>query len=95
MSEIKVPTVGRTVHYFPSGIDEVAQANGATVLPAIVIQVFGTRVNLQVLTMNPDAPNVLRYSVAHKSDAARDHIRQVVGEEAPIVEAHWDWPEIK
>lgn len=83
---IKIPTVGRQVHYFPNGKDEVAQANNAEVLPATVIQPFGTRLNLQVMTMNHDAHTVLRSSVPHKS---------MVPESNPKAFAYWDWPEIK
>lgn len=72
------------VHYFPNGKDTVAAANGATLVPATVIQPFSSRLNLSVQTMNGDAPVVLRYSVPHKSDLHD-------GYDA----AYWDWPEIK
>lgn len=82
MTEIKLPTVGRQVHYFPSENDPAARANNAMVLPATAIQIFGTAINIQVLTMNPDAHTLLRYSVAHKSTALEG-------------QSYWDWPEIK
>lgn len=86
--ELKLPTVGRMVHYFPNEKDAHAQNNGGTVLPATVVQVFGPRINLAVTCMNADGPVVLRYSVAHKDTATKDT-------EGNIVEAYWAWPEIK
>lgn len=84
MGDIKIPTCGRQVHFFPNNKDAIAAANGAEVLPAFVIQAFSTKLNLQVLTMNPDAKNVLRYSVAHKSELTDTY-----------QPAYWDWPEMK
>jgi len=86
MSEVKLPTVGRQVHYFPNGADAHCTNNGAEVLPATVVQVFGTSINLAVICMNPDGPVVLRYSVAHKSTAPCY--------EEKIQGRYWDWPEI-
>lgn len=84
MSEIKIPSVGRIVHYFPNQGDEVAAKNNAKFIPAIVVQQFGTKLlNLQVFTMNTDAPTVLRFSVNHKSDAPSGNGL-----------SYWDWPEI-
>jgi hypothetical protein len=85
MSEIKIPTVGRQVYYFPNGNDLHCSRNGAEVLPATVVQVFSTRVNLAVTCMNTDGPVVLRYSVVHKSE-----IEHLTG-----INSYWDWPEIK
>ncbi|WP_295794907.1 hypothetical protein [Mucilaginibacter sp.] len=83
MDTVKSPTVGRILHYFPNGADPITAANNAQVVPAIVVQDFGnTIVNLSVFPMNPDATNVLRYSVHHKSEAFEG-------------QAYWDWPEIK
>lgn len=83
MEQVKLPTIGRQVHFFPNGADKHTANNGADVLPATVVQVFSTKLNLAVTCMNPDGPVVLRYSVAHKSE--------VNGEG----QAYWDWPEIK
>lgn len=68
---MEIPKCGRIVHYYPNGVDVIAGSNFATVVPAIVIQSFGdsNHLNLQVFTMNGDAPNVLRFSVYHKSEA--------------------------
>lgn len=83
MSEIKIPTPGRVVHYFHNGNDEVTAKNNVEFVPAIVVQSFGSLLaNIQVFTMNGDAPNVLRYSVRHKSEA---------GESG----TYWEYPEIK
>lgn len=79
MEDIIIPTVGRQVHYFPNGGDNHAAKNNATVLPATVVQPFSTKLNLAVTCMNPDAPTVLRYSVAHKSEVTEG-------------QAYWDWP---
>lgn len=79
----KAPTVGRIVHYFPNDGDKHCEKNGAEVVPAIVVQVFGRTVaNLSVFPMNPDGTNVIRYSVQHRS--------QVNNEGIP----YWDWPMI-
>jgi hypothetical protein len=82
MSDVKLPTVGRQVHFFPNGADEHCSKNNATVLPATVVQVFGSMLNLAVTCMNPDGPIVLRYSVKHKDTL-------------PESGAYWDWPDIK
>lgn len=87
-AELKLPTVGRQVHYFPNGKDQHCEKNNAEVLPATVVQVFGSRINLAVTCMNPDAPIVLRYSVSHKDSANKD-------EGGNPNEAYWAWPEIK
>jgi len=85
MSEIKIPTPGRMENYFPNQGDETAAKNNAKCLPAIVIQSFDSMLlNLQVFTMNSDAPNVLRFSVHHKSNAPSGNGL-----------SYWDWPEIK
>lgn len=91
MAEVKIPTVGRQVHYFPNDCDKVAEENGCKVLPATVIQVWGTCINLSVQTFNGDAPVILRSSINHKSSVSK-------GEDGnPIKGAgrYWDWPEIK
>lgn len=88
MTEIKIPTVGRIVHYFPNGSTDVnAAANGATVLPALVIQPFGTAINLHVHAMNPDCSVLLRYSVSHKSSIGVDEAGKT-----QTGQAYWDWP---
>ena len=85
MSEVKIPTCGRIVHFFPgkSDYDKLCTANNAEKVPAIVVQDWGsTIVNLSVFPMNPDATNVLRYSVEHKSKVTEGA-------------SYWDWPEIR
>jgi len=84
MSDIKIPTVGRQIHYFPCEHDFHCSYNGAEVLPATVVQVFSTRLNLAVTCMNVDGPVVLRFSVPHKSEA-----------DAGGIMSYWDWPEMK
>jgi hypothetical protein len=82
MNEIKIPTVGRQVHFFPvAENDSIIRVNGVTLAPAIVIQGFDLSVNMQVFTMSGDALNVLRYSVPHKTIALEG-------------QSYWDWPEI-
>lgn len=81
--ELKVAMPGRIVHYWPNGADSVASANNADYVPAIVVQTFGGNLlNLQVFTMNKDAPNILRFSVPHRSG-----ITSQTG--------YWVWPEVK
>ncbi len=89
MSEIKIPSTGRIVHFFPDKSDAHCRANGAEKLPAIVVQDWqALTINLRVFTMNADGPNVLRYSVVHKSLAAKD-------QDGNFAQSYWDWPEIK
>lgn len=88
MSELKLPTPGCQVYYYPNGSDAHCAVNSAEVLPATAVQVFGSAVNLAVTCMNPDAPVVLRYSVPHLSTAPRNEDGQPVGR-------YWAWPEIK
>lgn len=85
MSDIKLPTVGRIVHFFPSkGMKEVQQMdlNGADVLPGIVFQEWGTlRINISVFFFG-NTPVIVQCSVNHKSEAGEN-------------ENYWDWPEVK
>lgn len=86
--ELKLPTVGRMVQYFPNGKDQHCEYNNATVLPATVVQVFGSRINIAVTCMNPDGIVVTRHSIAHKDTAMKDA-------DGNIGERYWAWPEIK
>ena len=90
MSDVKIPTVGRLVHYFPNGGDAHCEKNNAKVLPATVVQAFGTAINLAVTCMNPDGPVVLRCSVAHLSS-----LDKKLGTDALVNRPYWDWPEIQ
>ncbi len=78
-----IPTTGRIVHYFHNGQDPLAAANNTDKVPALIIQVFGSKLNLSVFPMNPDARNLLRWSVPHKSELHRN-----------TNTGYWDWPEI-
>lgn len=84
MDELKIPTIGRDVHFFPKNDRDktIIGYNGVHIAPAKVIQVLDTSINLQVFTMNPDVLNVLRYCVPHKSIAYEG-------------QSYWDWLEIK
>lgn len=87
----QLPTAGRIVHFYPVGENEkaITGANNAEKVPAIIIQAWGyLTANMQVFTMNPDALNVLRYSVYHISEVPKDD------EGNPTV-SYWDWPQIK
>ena len=88
MSEVQSPTCGRIVHFFPKHEnDKICAWNGAEKVPAIVVQSWGNlSANLSVFPMNPDATNVLRYSVMHASEVHRD-------EEGIPTGSYWDWPE--
>lgn len=80
---MQTPTCGRIVHYFPNGNDAEASFNNADVIPAIVIQVFGERLNLYLFCMNPNLETpTLRWSTPHKSIAQAGY-------------PYWDWPEVK
>ena len=89
MSDVQIPTCGRIVHYYPNGGDAHCSANTANVVPAMVVQTFGTAINLSVFPMNTDATNVLRYSVLHKSNLKTNE------DGTPVSGlAYWDWPAI-
>lgn len=89
MSEVKSPSCGRIVHFFPhKENDKLASWNGADKIPAIVVQNWGALCsNLSVFPMNPDATNVLRYSVPHLTEVAKS-------EEGLALTSYWDWPQI-
>lgn len=89
MQELKQPTVGRVVSYYPSAHEKETRTgaghNGAIVVPAIVSQVFPWNEHYHALNLRilPDSNETLwQPSTPHKSDA---HDGQ----------AYWDWPEIK
>lgn len=81
MGELKVPTCGRIVHYFPTA-EEAQALSLQSVLPAIVIDQYDTYPTLNVQTGNELHPVVVRKTVAHKSSIIEG-------------QAYWDWPEIK
>ncbi len=87
MSEVQSPTCGRIVHFFPKHEnDKICAFNNAEKVPAIVVQSWGhLSANLSVFPMNPDATNVLRYSVPHKSEAKVDELGYYES-------SYWDWP---
>lgn len=96
MSEIKVPTVGRQVHFFPISSGDwatFAAPSGVSPLPGTVVEVCENttgspvRLNLSILTLNPMYPIGIRHKVPHKSSA------DIVNGE--IIESYWDWPVIK
>lgn len=84
-------SVGRIVHFYPGKNDQLHPTygngynnNGADVLPAIVVQVFGSTPevgNMAIFAFNTDASLVRRYSVPHKSKALDG-------------QSYWDWPVI-
>ncbi len=89
MSEVKIPTCGRVIHFFPKVEDVICRTNNATKVPAIVVQGWGNlSVNISVFPMCPDATNVLRYSVCHLSEVAKNDAGEPIN-------SYWDWPEIK
>lgn len=86
MEEIRKPTVGRIVNFFPSAQEASersgAASNGAAVVPAIVTQVFDwtdsyKSLNLKVFT--DGSANIWAPSTQHKSLAGEG-------------QAYWDWP---
>jgi hypothetical protein len=85
MSEIKIPTAGRIVHYFPNGTDKICENPFAPYVPAIVVESTDLAPSLSVFTLNAEIPVVLRLSVSHKSTVL-NHIP---------MGPYWDWPEIK
>jgi len=93
MSEIKIPTCGRMVHYFPV-LPDVLKANAPTyikMLPAIVIESIENdlAVNMCVFGMGSGISGAeTKWSVQHKSCVAKD-------EDGNPRWSYWDWPEIK
>jgi hypothetical protein len=87
MSEVKVPTAGRIVHYFHNKCDSQCENSFAAYLPAIVTECTDLAPSLSVMTLREDSPVVLRLSVSHK-DTNKDFEGNTIG-------AYWDWPEIK
>jgi len=87
MNEIQSPTCGRIVHFFPNKeSDKLCACNNADFVPAIIVQNWGNLCsNLSVFPMNPDVTNVLRYSVPHLSEVAKND------EGLPVI-SYWDWP---
>ncbi|GEM_PF-4640075 len=79
MSEQTV-TIGRIVEFFPNKNGSGLQLpNNMQSAPAIVIQVFGTLVNLNVFTADINGqPVQLAWSVDHKSKTSPDLF-------------YWDW----
>jgi hypothetical protein len=79
---MKQPTAGRIVNYFPNNMDQEAQANGATVIPALIIQVFDSMSGAVNLRAFPDSDDILsRQSVPHRSRKTEDR-------------GYWAWPEM-
>lgn len=85
MSQIKIPTAGRIVHYFHNGGDPICENPFAPYLPAIVVESTDLAPSLSVMTLKEDAPVVLRLSVSHKS-TIEGHVP---------MGPYWDWPEMK
>ncbi|HWV69520.1 hypothetical protein [Chitinophaga sp.] len=85
MSEIKLPTAGRIVHYFPNGQDNELGYGHAEKLAAIVVDGGDMAPCLAVFTKWSGNPVVIKLSVQHKS-----HVQGF----NPIP-AYWDWLEIK
>lgn len=82
---VPIPSCGRIVHFFPVK-DAICKANNAKMVPAIVVQASGNySINISAFPMNPDATNVLRYSVCHLSEVAKD-------EGGTPINDYWDWP---
>ncbi len=80
-------TIGRIVEFFPNGNEYNPLPNNMVTAPAMVVQVFGPHVNLNVFTAetsgNPVKP---AWSICHRSDVPLDEHGQVV----PGV-SYWDW----
>ena len=85
MPDLKIPTPGRIVSFFPNGMEMNGKnLNTATVLPAVVVQSWEGSHTLNMSVLLPDQLNPVMFmlSVSHKTyktDGA----------------AYWDWPEIK
>lgn len=88
MSEIKLPTTGRIVNYFPNGQDDGLGYNHSPKMAAIVAAGVDTAPDLSVFTRWDERPVVLKLSVQHKSAVIDFVTGQPVG-------PYWDWPEIK
>jgi hypothetical protein len=80
----QIPTPGRMVNYIPCATGDTAQNNGCTVVPAIVVQVSGDglKLNLNVFTVNETNPVQLRMDVPHKSEVV----------DVTTFVSYWEWP---
>lgn len=81
MSDVKQPTVGRMVHYFPMNCSP-ADRNGTIKLPAMV-QNDDMCPDLHVFQPNDKEPVYFMRSVVHKSAWTEGQ------------RGYWEWPEIK
>ena len=83
MSEVKIPTCGRAVHYFPMDCLK-AENNGKIKLPATVSSdSTDISLDLHVLYPNNFAPVQYFENVPHKSNWKQGQL------------GYWDWPEMK
>lgn len=84
MSEVKIPSTGRIVMYYPSeglvNVDRSAFETPNGVLPAIVMWEKDMELTLTVFTV--DGPRVMN-QIFHKSAVV------------DVGDSYWDWPEIK
>jgi len=83
MSEVKIPTCGRAVHYFPMDCSP-SENNGFVKFPATVssdsTDIF---LDLHVLLPNYNDPVNYVENVPHKSNWKQGQL------------GYWDWPEMK
>lgn len=99
MPEVKLPTVGRIVHFFLIDKDTTftedysklgcnRSINSDEPLPATVVQVFGyLHANMHVNSMCTNNLIVPKYSVPHKSE--------ILDEDGNPTRSYWDYPVIK
>lgn len=81
MNEVKIPSPGRIVHYFPApGEDDLK--GGQPFYAAISVDGTDLAPCLCVFNKSEANPVIFRWSVQHKSAA-------------PDGTAYWEWPEIK
>ena len=74
-------TIGRIVEFHPNNNENgLKLPNGMKTAPAIVTQVFGEYINLDVFTSDPNGDPVKQaWSICHKSAVTNEGV------------SYWDW----
>lgn len=86
--EIKTPTCGRMVHYYPNNNDTEIHAIGGFVPATILDQINDLTCNMIVLHASDDKPCVMRWSIPHKSLIVPNDSKY------GLKSSYWDWPKI-
>ena len=81
MNQVKIPTCGRAVHYFPMDCSE--KENNGKLKFAAIVATDDMNPDLHVFYHSEKTPVVFLKSVPHRSEYKEHN------------SGFWDWPEIK